>query len=443
MKPDPDLSEALNLTHSMLARYVAWPSPESCDAVTLWAAHTWSSEACESTPRLVFRSAEKQSGKTRAQEVLECIVRDPLATANATVAAVFRSLQSRTPTIMLDEYDTIFGTKTARENAEDLRGLLNAGHRRNRPVLRCVGPQSEVREFPSFAPVCLAGIKGLPDTIEDRSIIIDMRRRAPGEHVASYRSMLAWDEAQPIRDLFESWRSRWVDKWINEVTRQPWYPPGIVDRRADCWESLLLVGEWAGDGWADRARQAATYFATIDNIASDQSVGITLLVDIAEVWPSGQDNVFTKDLVSRLGALDESPWGEWWLDSDGRPTTGAPNRLARELKHYGIRSSTVRVGSETGKGYRRDKFEDAWARYTPGDPSQASQGSQASDRKGSDVTASERVTAHEASQPPEGSQEIPRHHCDVTAVTDVAPFQEHLEDDYSDRYPELFGEDSQ
>jgi len=36
------------------------------------------------------------------------------------------------PTILLDEADTVFGPK-AGEN-EDLRGLLNAGHQRNRPV---------------------------------------------------------------------------------------------------------------------------------------------------------------------------------------------------------------------------------------------------------------------------------------------------------------------
>ena len=34
---------------------------------------------------------------------------------------------------MVDEADTIFGTKKAAENNEDVRGILNAGHQRNRP----------------------------------------------------------------------------------------------------------------------------------------------------------------------------------------------------------------------------------------------------------------------------------------------------------------------
>jgi hypothetical protein len=33
----------------------------------------------------------------------------------------------------------------------------------------------------------LAGIGAMPDTIEDRAVVIRMRRRAPGESVAPFR----------------------------------------------------------------------------------------------------------------------------------------------------------------------------------------------------------------------------------------------------------------
>jgi hypothetical protein len=320
---------------------------------------------------LVLRSAEKQSGKTRAQEVIECLVKDPLPSANASVPAIYRSLVDRQPTILLDEYDTYFGSKIAREHAEDLRGLLNAGHRRGKPVLRCVGPNSQVQEFPCFAPVCLAGIRGLPDTIEDRSVIIDMRRRRSDETVEPFRAVAGWNDAEPIREHFEAWADLHDGRWPPVNDDGSLFPAGVTDRAADVWEPLLTIGAWAGEQWSHRARQAATHFVSTVRV-SDESDGIRLLRDIRSVWPHGEEVLYTRDLISRLCGLEEAGWAERW-QNNGQAAPGASSQLARELSHYGITSRTVRTGEETAKGYRRESFVDAWDRYVPVKPSQASQ----------------------------------------------------------------------
>ena len=365
------LVTALEETHRLLQRYVAWPHPAAADAATLWVAHTYALDAFDSTPRLVLRSAEKQSGKTRAQEVIECLVKDPLPSANASVPAIYRSLVDRQPTILLDEYDTYFGSKIAREHAEDLRGLLNAGHRRGKPVLRCVGPNSQVQEFPCFAPVCLAGIRGLPDTIEDRSVIIDMRRRRHDETVEPFRAVSGWNDAEPIREHFEAWADRNDGRWPPVGDDGSLFPAGVTDRAADVWEPLLTIGAWAGEKWSHRARQAAAHFVSNQRV-SDESDGIRLLRDIRSVWPHGEEVLYTRDLIARLCGLEEAGWAERWQNS-GQTVSGATSQLARELRHYGITSRTVRMGEKTAKGYRRESFADAWERYLPEKPSQASQ----------------------------------------------------------------------
>jgi len=365
------LVTALEETHLFLQRYVAWPHPAAADAVVLWVAHTYALDAFDSTPRLVLRSAEKQSGKTRAQEVIECLVKDPLPSANASVPAIYRSLVDRQPTILLDEYDTYFGSKIAREHAEDLRGLLNAGHRRGKPVLRCVGPNSQVQEFPCFAPVCLAGIRGLPDTIEDRSVIIDMRRRRHDETVEPFRAVAGWNLAGPIREHFEAWAVFYAGRWPPVGDDGSLFPAGVTDRAADVWEPLLTIGAWAGEEWSHRARQAATHFVSNQRV-SDESDGIRLLRDIRSVWSHGEDVLYTRDLISRLCGLEEAGWAERW-QNNGQTISGASSQLARELSHYGITSRTVRMGEKTAKGYRRESFADAWERYVPDKPSQASQ----------------------------------------------------------------------
>src|SRR5438445_67619 len=86
--------------------------------------------------------------------------------------------QSGPPTLLVDEADTIFGSPKMAEKNEEMRGLLNAGHQRDRYVLRVVGNDHTPRKFYTFAMAAIAGIGDLPDTIMDRSIVIRMRRRA-------------------------------------------------------------------------------------------------------------------------------------------------------------------------------------------------------------------------------------------------------------------------
>ena len=70
----------------------------------------------------------------------------------------------------------------------EIRALLNAGHRRGAVTGRCViiGKRVETEEIAAYSAVALAGIGDLPDTIGSRSVIIDMRRRAPSERVEPF-----------------------------------------------------------------------------------------------------------------------------------------------------------------------------------------------------------------------------------------------------------------
>jgi hypothetical protein len=100
---------------------------------------------------------------------------------------VYRAIGTDTPpTLLVDEAETIFGGKNADAN-EDLRGLLNAGHQRNRPAIRWDAGTCGLETIPTFAMAPLAGIGAMPDTIEDVAVVARMRRRPPGETVAPFR----------------------------------------------------------------------------------------------------------------------------------------------------------------------------------------------------------------------------------------------------------------
>src|SRR5699024_2517194 len=109
------------------------------------------------------------------------------------------------PTVLYDEIDTVFGPK-AKDN-EDVRGMLNAGHRRGATAGRCVvkGKTVETEELEAYCAVALAGLNDLPDTIMTRSVIVRMRRRSPNERVEPWRLRLHRDEAEELHDALVEW----------------------------------------------------------------------------------------------------------------------------------------------------------------------------------------------------------------------------------------------
>lgn len=134
-------------------RYVVLPSEDALTAVTLWVAATHLQMAWQHAPRLAIVGPAKRCGKSRLLDVITQTVHDPLITVNASAAAVFRSITDNPPTLLVDEADTLFGSVKVAEKNEEMRGLLNAGHQRNRPTLRVSGPSHEVSKFHALAPL--------------------------------------------------------------------------------------------------------------------------------------------------------------------------------------------------------------------------------------------------------------------------------------------------
>src|SRR5215217_24022 len=258
-----DGAELLDEVHAFLGRFVAYPSEAAHVAHTLWVAHCYFVDTWESTPRIAFLSPEPGSGKSRALEVTEPLVPRPVHAVNTTPAYLFRKVSGEAglPVILYDEIDTVFGPK-AKDN-EDVRGMLNAGHRRGAVAGRCVtkGPIVMTEELPAYCAVALAGLDDLPDTIRTRSVIIRMRRRKPSERVEPWRHRIHAPQGQQIADRLED--------WSKSFTEIPWpvIPKGIEDRNADVWEPLLAVADLAAGDWPQRARVAAVALVAV---AADQ-----------------------------------------------------------------------------------------------------------------------------------------------------------------------------
>jgi hypothetical protein len=356
--PETDLLYLLDRTRYLLTRWIKLPADEYADAISLWVAHAHAVDAAVISPRLVLKSPEKSSGKSRTLEVLKRLVPAPVHTINASIAYIFRKLKDTQITLLFDETDTIFNARPGNENFA-LLGLLNAGWEKGATVGRIVGEGKKMRpeEFPVYAAVALALIGNLPDTLESRSIIIPMRRRAPDEPIEKFRQRKVLALTEPVRDGLAAW----AEKYKDELTvLEPVMPAGLEDRLEDAWEPLIAIADMAGEPWASRGRKAAIRIGG-GHVIDDASIGVQLLGDVRASFVT-EDRISSITLLTKLNAMDEASWGGW---HNGSGMT--PRDLARRLKPFAVGSRPLRPagGGAPFKGYLKADFDDAWRRYLP------------------------------------------------------------------------------
>jgi Protein of unknown function (DUF3631) len=352
LEKDPSLWQPLDAVERFLSDFVVYPSEAARVAHVLWIAHTHCMDKWESTPRIAFLSPEPGSGKTRALEVTELLVPRPISTVNCTSNYLFRRMvdPGGTPTVLYDEADTMFGARAKSEH-EEVRGFLNAGHRKGASSGRCVvkGKAIVTEDFPAYAAVALAGLDDLPDTVMSRSVVIRMRRRAPDEQVQPFRRRECEPEGIRLRVALATF-ARMIPDGV-----WPDLPAGITDRNADVWEPLVAVADAAGGDWPERARVSAVTFVTCPAV-DRQTLGVRLLEDLRTAFGESE-HLLTITILEALNAMEESPWG----DIRGKPLDA--RGLSRRLAKYGVQRHTVRIGSVTGKGYSRGDLADSWKRY--------------------------------------------------------------------------------
>lgn len=352
--PDPvDGAVLLDLLAGYFRRYAILP-PHAAEALALWVLHTYTwQKAAEFSPRLGITGPTMRCGKSRVLEVLAGLVARGLSTENVTPAALFRAVEQYSPTLLVDEGDTFL------QEAEGLRGLLNAGQRKGGTVLRTVGEDFEPRLFSVFCPVAIAAIGELPGTVKDRSILVPMRRKAHGESVPRMRLGEFRGEVAPLRSKAVRWA---LDNEDALRGAQPELPAALDDRAADGWEPLLAIADAAGGAWSERARAAALALSAV-RAEADGSMGVLLLRDLRDLFKArGADRLASETIANALGAMEERPWAEWGRTR--RPI--APPALARLLRPFGILPGTIRLSdAKTCKGYMGAAFEDAWTRYLP------------------------------------------------------------------------------
>lgn len=359
MWPEPvNGAELLSDIVKEIRSYVIMGEHEA-NTAALWVLHTYGLDRFFISPRLAVSSPEKGCGKSTMKDCLTHLVCRPMAADNVSAAVLYYVAERMRPTFLLDEADSFI------KDNEDLRNVLNSGHRRNGAVARMEKKADGGMEPINLRTWCATAfflIGELPVTVQDRSIVVSLRRRAQHETIKPYDP----EDTQDLNNL-ASRAARWMNDNLDAVVSVRPTMPGIYNRAADNWKPLVRIATVAGGDWPELAKKAYQAATSGDE---RQTMRVALLEDIREIFANrGTEILRSAEICDALASLEERPWPEF---NRGKPIT--PNGLARLLRPFAIVSGNHRGPAGVTKGYNLAHFSDAFTRYLPvkGDPNRYS-----------------------------------------------------------------------
>ncbi len=328
---------------SLLARYVVLPT-DALYAVALWILFTWAVDCFEVAPILAVVSPVKRCGKTTLMTMLTMLSRDVIPVSNMSPAAMYRVIEERHPTLIVDEADTWLGLRS------ETRGIINSGHSRSLAYVMRAEGSGAPRRFSTFAPKAIAAIGSLPPTIADRSIIIPLSRKPTSQHVERLRLSRPPAEAELIRQRAAAWAKEHA---VALRAADPSPVDGINDRAQDNWESQVAIADACGGKWPEAARAAAVVLSVTRD---EPELGVMLLSDCRDIFARNGNPpcLYTRVILEGLHSLEERPWGEV---RRGKPLNG--HGLALFLAKFDVHPTNFGAA----RGYRAEDIESKARQY--------------------------------------------------------------------------------
>lgn len=297
---------------------------------------------------LLFVSVTKRCAKSLAEDLLSCVCHNATTRSiNPSEASVFRQVDGDDITLIIDEVETL----SSKEKPE-MVGLINSGFQKGSTVTRIESKGKEFFpiSFNAYSPKILAGIRGVSDTIEDRSFKIPMVRKAPGEKVKRFNIRQQEYEVQLLRDdlyIFGWNHGPDVIELYDGTTGKIPEMEGFDDRQKDILEPLscinLIIDELANDENRTTFNELIDLSKTMGRKRLSQEKldgNITAMLEIIEKELGDREQDFIP--VSRLFEKANTTDGLSFKNK---------NHLGRYMAKLDIYSDQSRVEGENTRGY--------------------------------------------------------------------------------------------
>jgi hypothetical protein len=360
-----DFIDIFETLYDYITKFIVFQSEDEPVIITNWIVHTYLIHLFDYTPYLHIFSATKQCGKS----LLLSLINDLSYKSNMVInftESIFRFLDKEEPTLCIDEID-----KLNKEKEDSVWGIINNGFsRRGGFVLRTVGNNFEPKQFKNFSAKVLSGIdrSSIPDTVQDRSIPIELVRKLNSEPVARFRHREQIQIIDEITTMLEPLTTATARSFDDENSLfDETHENALIetyedliqnDRALDIVEPLVVVASMGTVDWLEKTINAV---ARLTNRQDEEDMNIDLEIlrvcNHIRMYNLGSKHIFSSDLVDSIRKQSDTELAH--LNGYGIDQS----YLAKRLKVFGIRSKKVRIGTETKQGYEWNDFVDPAKRF--------------------------------------------------------------------------------
>ena len=352
-------SRIVERIENFISRFVSFTDSAYTLPIALWAICTYIFPSFDAFPYMVITSDTKRSGKTRLAELIGFICSNPRSFGAMSPSSMFRIIEEVQPTIFFDEAEIL-----SQESAGTMRSVLNMGYRKGSTVPRTIGGQ--VVEFKTYCPKVFVLIGDVMDTLNDRSIIVRMKRGEPRERfmyeaTKEEGSMIREEIAGEIEARKSEIESAFYDfkgiEFLTDRDEEIWTPLFVM-ASVICSERMHELNRIAVDMATEKTAERRAYrtLAQFESDAQGDEYSIRLLKDLHQVM-NGEKSIANDDVMSRLKALETAPWRKFRGDGVTK------NNVADMLSRFGVHSRPIRQGKKVNRGYVLADIEKAVKQY--------------------------------------------------------------------------------
>lgn len=110
-------------------------------------------------------NGESGTGKSTIMKLMNKFCFNSMFCTNINPANIFRQIDNDGSTIIIDEFEKMYG-----EDKQEIIKLLNQGFNKDGVVPRCIGSNYKVKKFRSFSPKVMGGINNIDGVLFERCI---------------------------------------------------------------------------------------------------------------------------------------------------------------------------------------------------------------------------------------------------------------------------------
>jgi len=281
-----DIARLATEIDTFIKSYLEMPLDSDYLILSMWIFHTYLIENFNTTPILYFYGV-KETGKSRAGEVLNELAFRAQRLTSLTEATLFRSVELFKPTLIIDEIK-LLGKGGNQGLADLMKTTYKRGLKVSRINLNKYG-EDQIEYFDTFSPLVICTTETIPDIIESRCILFIMQKNSNPQ----IERMIDKKWANDLRERLTVFRANYINKDLPEA--QHIARGRLNEIMFPLYQSLLLFGPERKDEFIDTVKRIQKNKENEDGMSLEAEI----VKAINDEYQENQERQFLTQAISK------------------------------------------------------------------------------------------------------------------------------------------------